>query len=181
MTTTLTRLFNQWSIHTMSAEDRFWLRVEPEPNSGCWLWIGARTTDGYGRFNVGGKRHMLAHRFAFGLPFARGGSRKGDVPCVLHHCDTPACVRPDHLFLGTRADNMADAVRKGRIVRSAAVRLKVRLAKLRTRKLSLEQEAEILRRVAAGEAQAAVGREYDMSPSGIHYLVVQGRKRGMNI
>lgn len=75
----------------------------------CWPWTGARNKDGYGRVGYNGKVEY-AHRLVYLL--TRG--HPGDL-CVLHSCDNPPCVRPAHLFLGTHADNMRDAYRKGRI------------------------------------------------------------------
>jgi hypothetical protein len=100
--------------------DRFWAKVDKSGQ--CWIWIGARGgTMGYGKMTKGGKTdgHIRAHRFAWELAH-------GDIPAglwVLHHCDNPPCVKTDpdekypegHLFLGTRADNMADCAAKGRI------------------------------------------------------------------
>jgi hypothetical protein len=86
---------------------RFWSRVKK--SSGCWLWQGSRTEDGYGRL-WGVDREARAHRLSYEL-------HVGEIPAglrVLHRCDTPACVRPDHLFLGTDADNIADMHAKGR-------------------------------------------------------------------
>ena len=90
---------------------RFWSKVQP--TEGCWLWTGARSTEGYGYIGVGPRRNhkdVLAHRLMWELTY-------GPIPnglWVLHRCDTPSCVRPDHLFLGTHQDNMDDMKRKGR-------------------------------------------------------------------
>lgn len=82
---------------------RFWQRVAK--SDGCWLWNGALMNSGYGRF-----RKRLAHRFSYAI--ANGGTPGG--LCVMHTCDTPRCVRPDHLVLGSNIDNLADMTRKGR-------------------------------------------------------------------
>lgn len=83
-------------------------KVMPIPHSGCWAWIGATGTDGYG-VTWDGARYRRAHRLAWAQRHGDPGSLK-----VLHRCDVPCCVNPDHLFLGTDADNMADMVAKGR-------------------------------------------------------------------
>lgn len=91
--------------------ERFEAKFIPEPNSGCWLWEGSDDgCDGYGRFRWSSNRCMSAHRAAWCL-------YKDDIPYgedVLHRCDNPACVNPDHLFLGDHSDNMRDMVKKGR-------------------------------------------------------------------
>lgn len=89
-----------------SMYDRIFLRVTKTDT--CWLWTGATEKAGYGRI---GKHptysvHRLAYEFAYG-PIPVG-------MCVCHHCDTPACVRSDHLFLGTHGDNARDREDKGR-------------------------------------------------------------------
>lgn len=84
---------------------RFFDKVSPEPNSGCWLWTGAVNNKGYGRFGTSG----YAHRFSYEFHKGPVGSM-----CVLHTCDNPCCVNPDHLVLGTMKENSQDMVRKGR-------------------------------------------------------------------
>lgn len=81
----------------------------PEPNTGCWLWLLAVDKDGYGLGKFGGRKMRRAPRAVFE---ALRGPTTGFQ--VLHRCDTPGCVNPDHLFLGTNQDNVNDKVRKGR-------------------------------------------------------------------
>jgi hypothetical protein len=91
------------------AEERFFEKFIPEPMSGCWLWIGSWNADDYGTINMGGKS-TLAHRLSYAL-------HRGEIPeniCVLHSCDVPCCVNPEHLFLGTPLDNVTDMERKQR-------------------------------------------------------------------
>lgn len=87
---------------------RFWAKVIKTED--CWIWIGARTKRGYGVFGPHHGQALRAHRVAWELTY-------GPIPeglRTLHKCDTPFCVRPDHLFLGTDADNNHDMFIKGR-------------------------------------------------------------------
>lgn len=87
-----------------SLKERLRSRVVPDPETGCHVWSSTLSTGGYGRVLVSG--HRLAYELANG-PIPEG-------LLVLHKCDNPACCNPDHLFLGTAGDNMADKSRKGR-------------------------------------------------------------------
>lgn len=97
------------------AEERFWSKVNKEGpmhavlNTACWIWIGSHGDVGYGRF-WDGTRDTSAHRYSYALHY-------GEIAnglWVLHHCDNRACVRPGHLFLGTRQDNVDDMITKKR-------------------------------------------------------------------
>ena len=93
---------------SLSRPDLFDAHLKRSPN-GCWEWQGCVGRFGHGQLNIGG-RTVMAHRHAWRL-------RHGQIPiglCVLHRCDNPPCCNPDHLFLGTRADNVADMDAKGR-------------------------------------------------------------------
>jgi hypothetical protein len=95
----------------MTLPARFWAKVDK--NGECWEWTGSRQGNGYGRFRtVGGRqgRTDYAHRLA-------ALDALGPVPDgmeVCHRCDNRRCVRPDHLFYGTRTDNVRDCMAKGR-------------------------------------------------------------------
>jgi hypothetical protein len=89
-------------IRTLIRENSIWI-----PYCGCWLWTGDISGDGYPVLHFRGRK---MHRVSYTVFI-------GPIPIglqVLHHCDTPICVNPEHLFLGTNADNVADKVRKGR-------------------------------------------------------------------
>lgn len=133
---------------------------------GCWVWIGAISA-GYGQFRLGSlrdrtRRTEKAHRLAY-------ERFVGPIPTglhVCHRCDDPRCVNPEHLFLGTNADNVADRVAKGRS-RSVGNRGE----RSPTAKLNLGAVAEIRRRVAAGTRQATIAREFGLSPQAISDVV----------
>lgn len=92
--------------------ERFWAKIQK--TEGCWLWIGGHNAEGYGRLGRGERGSVIdyAHRVSWEIA-------NGPIPdglWALHRCDNPRRVRPDHLFLGDRSDNMRDCYAKGRAV-----------------------------------------------------------------
>ena len=88
--------------------ERLWEKTDKAGS--CWIWVGTTNRDGYGNIGIDNKKTALTHRVAWMVTH-------GPIPvdlCVLHRCDNPRCVNPDHLFLGTQADNMRDMMLKGR-------------------------------------------------------------------
>ncbi len=90
--------------------ERFEDKYCPEPNSGCWLWMPVSTNDGYGTFWYQQKNYA-AHRASWMI---RHSQAVPEGMYVLHRCDTPSCVNPDHMFLGTQCDNIHDMIKKSR-------------------------------------------------------------------
>jgi hypothetical protein len=100
-------------IRAKSWAEALEMRSCPEPNTGCLLWLGAVRTNGREYGVIGSNRsgtRIMAHRAAWVV--ANGAIPDG--MCVCHRCDTPACVNPEHLFLGTAGQNAEDRQAKGR-------------------------------------------------------------------
>ncbi len=142
------------SRRSRNVTQKFWPRVERV--DGCWEWLGGRTRQGYGALVVAGRAYR-AHRVSWEI-------HNGPIPpgmFVCHHCDNPPCVNPDHLFLGTPADNVHDMDAKGRRGRGWHPRLMGELH--HASKLTDAQVVAIREAVAGGEAKRSVARRFSIS------------------
>lgn len=129
----------------------------PEPNSGCWLWLGAMNYSGYGKIGYDGGKLELAHRASY-LIF------KGEIPaalCVRHHCDNPCCVNPGHIEVGTQAENSSDMVRRNRSLKGSKNHEAV---------FSEADVKDIKSRLVAGDLQKDIAMDYGVWPSAIQKI-----------
>lgn len=132
------------------------MRIErgsvPEPNTGCWLWTLFINQRGYGTV-FGMYKRTMAHRASY-------EAFVGNIPAgmrVCHKCDTPACVNPQHLFLGTHQDNMDDMAAKGRRGSPSGMRSGMR-------KLDIEKVEAIKRMHSDGATLATIAMAVGCSP-----------------
>lgn len=136
---------------------RFWPKLRIGINPGeCWLWIASRDRLGYGNFSLRPYRVTKAHRAMWLLCF-------GLIPDgleVCHKCDNPPCVNPEHLFLGTHAENGLDMARKGR-------------ASTHNRKLKPSDVREVRALFGAGVKQAVLAARFGVSTSNISTIVTR--------
>lgn len=138
--------------------DRFNEKWVPDPNTGCWLWTGNSNKKGYGSLRDLERKMWLAHRASWHLfngPIAKGKGYHG--LCVLHKCDTPSCVNPKHLFLGTNQDNINDMINKNR--------------KKIYSKLNRNQILEI-RKLSKDNTQAALAKIFNVTQANISCIVL---------
>lgn len=149
---TAARVGRKWSHSTTPLAERFWSKVNKTDS--CWLWTGATVPRGYGKISEGRRDGLvlIAPRVSWELHY-------GPIPegaYVCHRCDVPACVRPDHLFLGTPLENTTDMWDKGRA---------------RTKITAEDAEAIRLRYARGGVTHADLGRQYGISPSQVRNVV----------
>lgn len=157
-----------WPVEDAREYIRARVRVD---ESGCWIWLLAKKRKGYGaakaprRFCTG-SYNRLAHRLAYEAlvgPIPKGDGYHGT--CVLHGCDNPPCCNPEHLFLGTNADNVADMVEKGRHV-------SVGLAGERNPRARLSEDdvRRVRRRLANGEGCGPISRDLGVEWGTIDFI-----------
>lgn len=146
-------------------DERFWRYVKK--GRGCWNWQGVSRDGKYGSLFLvkPTRRYVPAHRISWEL-------HNGPIPpgmFVCHKCDNGFCVRPDHLFLGTPAENSADMAAKGRALSGPEHHMVARC------KITDKDVRDIRRRAAAGESQADLARAYETDR---HYIAdIVSRKR----
>lgn len=140
--------------------DRFWEKVAKGEGDACWLWMGSRDKNGYGRISTKrGQNPVLVTRFSWELHNGPIGPGLG----VLHRCDNPPCVRPDHLFLGDQKANMRDCSEKDRTTRGERQPTSI---------LTAPQVLEIRRRFDGKRgAMVRLGREFGVSWQNIADIV----------
>ena len=155
---TVSHVIRSGKIKTCGCRDRlkrFWPRVNRDCASGCWEWTGPRSPCGYGRLHWGGRVRLATH-VALDL-VGRGAPPRGKV--VRHTCDNPSCVNPDHLIVGTQAENARDMAERGRSTKGRQFNAKLSEAQAR--------EIYALRGVARGRS---VAQRYGVAPSTVRNI-----------
>lgn len=130
-----------------------------EISKGCWLWAGSKNADGYGTVSLNGK-NQKAHRVSYEV-------FNGPIPSnmvVMHKCDRPACVNPEHLTLGVQSDNVADMDRKGRRVAPAS-------ENARTAKLTWTEVRQIRKYANGGKSRQWLADKYNLHISSVDNIL----------
>lgn len=140
-----------------SLDELFWSKVNIRSPDECWEWTGCLVGKGYGGFGVK-RKTVRAHRQSWILTH-------GEIPDglqVLHKCDNHTCVNPNHLFLGTNSDNMADKVSKGRQTRGESIK---------KAKLTAAQIVQIRHYHKCGNSHGTIARLFDVDKVTISNVV----------
>ncbi len=148
--------------------DRFWEKVRIGSEDECWPWTAATSNRGYGLFGRYDKRGglVLATRMAFRMFY--GGD---PYPCyVLHQCDNPLCCNPEHLFLGTKSDNMQDCLSKGRHYSVTLPELILRGEAHGMARLTNSDVVAIRAHKVSPEAVATLAKQYQLNASTIRRI-----------
>lgn len=133
-----------------SFKNRFYAGLTIPNESGCMEWVKGIEPNGYGVFADRVNNKLSPHRMSYMLHY---GEIPGDL-CVLHKCDNRKCAAPDHLFLGTKADNCRDRTRKNRQAKGETQG---------SAKLSHQQVVEILLAIKAGEHQPTLASKFNVT------------------
>lgn len=161
-------------ISSITRKNRGWIKGEPkrfiakhkttspidcllDSKSGCWNWQKAKTPHGYGVLRLDGNLEY-AHRYYYKLAY--GEIEEGMHIC--HKCDNPSCVNPEHLFAGTRSDNLSDCVNKGRHV---SVFRNLEGVKNNQSKMTPDKVSEIRQLAKAGVSQRKIARQFGIAQS----------------
>lgn len=154
--------------YAKTPEQLFWSHVTPISPNECWEWNGPRLKNGYGQMyvKVNGKwKNTMTHRLSWEIHY-------GEIPSgkvIMHKCDNPACVNPNHLSVGTHLDNIIDKVRKGRQRHRAHIGTEHGMSKLNDANVKW-----IYQEYAKGVTIASMARALNVSESAIRN-VIKGR------
>lgn len=142
--------------------ESFMTKVYPEPNTGCWLWGGKTGHFGYGNCQSNKLKLKDAHRMSYYFHFGDFNRKL----FVLHKCDVPSCVNPDHLYLGTQADNMRDRKTRNRfIAKNGEDHARA--------KLTEKQAINVHKLYNSGKyTQAEIAKKYNVSETTIRNLYI---------
>lgn len=154
--------------HVRDEGERFWSKVQKAEGDACWIWQGVINRHGYGAFRRTRGPSIEAHRMAYILE--HGEIQDGRHVC--HTCDNPACVRPDHLFLGTPKENMQDRSKKGRSASRVG-------EKNNNAKLTEEDVRQIHALKNAGFSNDSIASRYGVKPS--HITLISSGQRWPHI
>jgi len=158
-----------------NTEEDFWRNVRK--TASCWIWEGSRNENGYGMFSL--NECQTTHRISWTLKF--GKIPKGKW--ILHKCDNPPCVNPDHLFIGTHTDNMKDMSKKGRTgglkKRGFAIGKPSIGGNQEMDKLSDREIKTVMSRVDDGENWKDVILDFSAKPDGRNYIRYKSRSEAI--